>query len=127
MRLPVLLAACFPLVAISGAMLAAQPSPKPDEVAELYRSTCQPCHGPDGDSVLKPLSFVDHEWKHGSRTQDIARVIAEGVEATAMLPFKEKLTKEEILALARLVRSFDKSLKPESRKTPPKRKSGVTP
>lgn len=57
---------------------------------------------------MKPMSFVGREWKHGARLQDSVKVIGEGVKATAMLPFKEKLTKDEILALAKLVRSFDK-------------------
>jgi hypothetical protein len=35
------------------------------------------------------------------------------VAGTAMLPNKDKLSKEEIAALARLVRSFDPKLKPE--------------
>ena len=39
--------------------------------------------------------------------------IAEGIPGTAMLPNKGKLTPEEILELAKLVRSFDPTLKPE--------------
>jgi mono/diheme cytochrome c family protein len=80
---------------------------------ENYAKICQPCHGPKGKSPLPTMSLVDGEWKHGSSTQQIAKTIAEGVAGTAMLPNKEKLTKAEILALARLVRSFDPALKPE--------------
>jgi mono/diheme cytochrome c family protein len=80
------------------------------DVAEIYATNCQACHGPDGESPLAPLSFTDPEWKHGSRLQDIVKVITDGVEQTPMLAFKEKLSKEEIAALAKLVRSFDKSL-----------------
>jgi mono/diheme cytochrome c family protein len=80
------------------------------DAVELYKTNCQACHGPDGNSVLQPLSFTDPEWKHGTRLQDIVKVITEGVEMTPMLPFKEKLSKAEILALAKLVRSYDKSL-----------------
>lgn len=79
---------------------------------ENYARICQPCHGPKGKSPLPTMSLVDGEWKHGSSLQQIAKTITEGVPGTAMLPNKEKLTKEEILALARLVRSFDPNLKP---------------
>jgi hypothetical protein len=59
------------------------------------------------------MSLVGREWKHGTSTQQIAKTITDGVAGTAMLPNKDKFTKEEILALARLVRSFDTTLKPE--------------
>ena len=61
------------------------------------------------------MSLVDREWKHGTSTQQIAKTITEGIPGTAMLPNKDKFTKEEILALARLVRSFDPKLKPEKK------------
>ena len=48
-----------------------------------------------------------------SKVADITKVIEEGVPGTAMLSFKAQLTPEEIDGLARYVRSFDKSLKPE--------------
>lgn len=80
---------------------------------ENYAKICQPCHGPNGKSPLPTMSLVGREWKHGTSLQQIAKTIAEGVPGTAMLPNKEKLTKEEILALARLVRSFDPNLKPD--------------
>jgi mono/diheme cytochrome c family protein len=89
------------------------------DAAELYKTNCLACHGPDGDSPLEPLSFIDDTWKHGSRLQDIVKVVTDGVDSTPMLPFKEKLTKEEIVAIAKLVRSFDKSLaakKPAAKK-----------
>ena len=53
------------------------------------------------------------DWAQGRSTKEIAKTIAEGVPGTAMLPNKGKLTQEEILELAKLVRSFDPALKPE--------------
>jgi mono/diheme cytochrome c family protein len=46
-------------------------------------------------------------------------VIEEGVPATAMVAFKAQLSADEIDSLARYVRAFDKTLKPEK---PAKRK-----
>lgn len=82
---------------------------------EIYTATCQPCHGPNGvaPEPLKQQSFAGRgTWKHGSRPQDVVKTITEGVPGTAMLPFKGRLAPEEIAALASLVRSFDKTLKP---------------
>ena len=93
-------------------------APKPGGPAaakaeENYGKVCQPCHGPKGKSPLPGMSLIGREWKHGTSTPQIAKTITDGVPGTAMLPNKDKFTKEEILALARLVRSFDTTLKPE--------------
>jgi mono/diheme cytochrome c family protein len=97
------------------------PAAKPADAAamakaeENYAKVCQLCHGPKGKSPMPGMSLVDREWKHGTSTQQIAKTIAEGIPGTAMLPNKDKFTKEEILALARLVRTFDPKLKPEKK------------
>jgi len=78
---------------------------------DLYRSKCQQCHMADGDSPIEPMNFTDGKWLHGSKPEAVAKVITEGVPATAMLPFKAQLTPAEIADLAAYVRSFDKSLK----------------
>jgi mono/diheme cytochrome c family protein len=106
------------VAAVTGgpAVVAQKTSASQIDAPELYKTNCQACHGPAGESPLEPLSFVDDAWKHGSRLQDIVKIVTDGVEMTPMLPFKEKLTKEEILAVAKLVRSFDKSL--TSKKAP---------
>jgi mono/diheme cytochrome c family protein len=116
------LLSCLALAAVvaRGPILVAQKAATKIDAPELYKTNCLACHGPDGNSPLEPLSFVDTAWKHGSRLQDIVKVVTDGVEMTPMLPFKEKLTKEEILAIAKLVRSFDKSL--ASTKAPAKKK-----
>jgi cytochrome c oxidase cbb3-type subunit 3 len=84
--------------------------------AELYETKCMACHMPEGKALLKDMSLADNEWKHGSKVADIVKVIRDGVEGTPMLPFKELLSKTEIEALARYVRAFDKTLKPEDGK-----------
>jgi mono/diheme cytochrome c family protein len=63
---------------------------------------------PDGNSPLEPLNFADGIWKHGDTVKAITEVINEGVQGTAMLPFKSMVTPAEAEALARYVRSFDK-------------------
>lgn len=112
--------------ATSGALLAGALVVVPTAIAsqelgsadtlELYRSKCQSCHMVDGNSPLEPLNFTDGNWKHGSKPDAVARVIADGVPGSAMLAFKSQLTKEQISALTAHVRSFDKSLKRDNKK-----------
>src|SRR5437899_9002299 len=88
---------------------------KPSEATlELYKAKCQQCHMADGNSPLEPLNFADGKWIHGDKVEDVAKIISEGAPGTAMLPFKSQLTPEEIQALARYVRSFDKTPVKES-------------
>ena len=89
--------------------------PAADErTVELYRQACQACHMADGNAALEQMNFADGKWKHGTSVKEMAKVISEGVPGTAMMPFKTRFSEEEIVALARYVRSFDKLLKPES-------------
>jgi mono/diheme cytochrome c family protein len=106
---PVLL---WPSAALAQGRSGAVPRAK---ALELYTANCQPCHGPNGvaPEAMKQQSFAGRgTWKHGSRPQDVVKTITEGVPGTPMLPFKGRLEPNEIAALASLVRSFDKTLKP---------------
>jgi mono/diheme cytochrome c family protein len=80
---------------------------------QLYEEKCMACHMADGNAAVKEMNLADGEWKHGTKLSDMIKVITSGVEGTAMQPFKDQLSKDEIEALARYVRAFDKSLKPE--------------
>ena len=89
-------------------------APQSSDTANLYRVNCQMCHGLNGKALIPEMAFVDRkQWKHGTKTSDMATVITEGVKGTPMLPFKSKFTPEQIKALARYVRAFDKRLPPE--------------
>ena len=92
---------------------------------ENYKATCLPCHMADGNAALKPMNFADGEWKHGTTPQALAKVIAEGVPGTAMMPFKTRFSEKEILDLAKYVRKFDPKLKGAS-SAPAKKKAAPT-
>ena len=77
---------------------------------ELYKAKCQICHMVDGSSPIKAMNFADGNWSHGNKLADQIKVIEEGVPGKAMRSFKDELTKEQIEALAKYVRSFDKKL-----------------
>lgn len=82
---------------------------------ELYASNCQACHGVDGKSPMKEMTIVGRTWKHGTKTADMIKVITNGVPGTVMMPFKGRLTEQQIKELATYVRSLDKTLKPEKK------------
>jgi mono/diheme cytochrome c family protein len=91
------------------------PRPQSSDTANLYRVNCQMCHGPNGKALIPEMAFVGRKWKHGTKSSDMAKIIAEGVKGTPMMPFKSKLTEAQIKALARYVRAFDKTLPPEKK------------
>jgi mono/diheme cytochrome c family protein len=95
--------------AVSGGRTAA--SQDAPATAELYRAKCAQCHLADGNPPLEPLNFTDAKWSHGSKPDEVAKVIAEGLPGTAMLPFKAQLTPKQVADLAAYVRAFDKNLK----------------
>ena len=113
MTRPISIAVAFSfLAALAAASRRGKAQPSPSEATlDLYRSKCQQCHLAGGDSPIEPMNFTDGKWIHGSKPDEVAKVIAEGVPATAMLPFKEEFTAAEIADLAAYVRSFDNDLK----------------
>ena len=97
-----------------GASKAGGPAPTAAEVEaaeEIYKTKCAVCHTPDGNSPIPNMNFADGEWRHGSSIKEIMTTIENGVQGTAMMPFKTTFTEGEIAALARKVRKFDPKLK----------------
>jgi mono/diheme cytochrome c family protein len=90
-----------------------KPAPPVTESARLYRLHCQMCHGANGKAPIPEMALVGRKWKHGTSSAQMAKVIAEGVKGTPMMPFKGKLKPDQILALAKHVRTLDPTLKPE--------------
>ena len=108
------------LTALLASAAPAEPQSKPAQPAsaetkKLYTVQCQACHGPNGKALLPDMSFVGREWKHGTETADMVKVISEGVPGTMMMAFKGRLTEAQIRDLARYVRSLDPKLKPEKK------------
>ena len=79
-----------------------------EEPAKIYAAKCQACHGVDGQSPFPDLSLNDDKWIHGNTVANITKVIEEGVPGKAMVSFKSQLTKPEIDALAKYVRTLSK-------------------
>jgi mono/diheme cytochrome c family protein len=86
----------------------AEDGPADAATRDLYKTKCQICHMADGNSPIQPMNFADGVWLHGDKIADHAKVIENGVPGKAMRAFKDELTKEQILALAKYVHSFEK-------------------
>ena len=104
----------FSLASLLTALPAAAQTARPTSnrpAQELYVQNCQMCHMPDGNAAIKDMNFADGEWRHGSSVKEVMNTITNGVQGTAMMPFKGQFSEGEIAALARKVRGFDKKLK----------------
>jgi cytochrome c oxidase subunit 2 len=124
-------AACVALVTMAGAgssLVMAQaakkkaapraaaggPAPSAADVAsaeELYNTKCAVCHTLEGNSPIPNMNFADGNWLHGSSIKELVNTITNGVQGTAMMPFKDQFSEGEIAALARKVRNFEPKLK----------------
>ena len=75
-------------------------------IADTYAQYCAVCHGEELEGGGLGPSLVDGEWVHGSRDEDIARVIREGVEEEGMVGFKGVLTDQEVRAMVIYLREM---------------------
>lgn len=99
----------------SVAVLAARPASAqtPDGQA-LYREHCRTCHGLTGKPTHLALTeypriptFADSAFMAGISEDSIVTIITNGVgDGKEMKSFKKKLTHDEIIAVARYVRTL---------------------
>jgi mono/diheme cytochrome c family protein len=107
-RIAFLLVGCLAFASAASAQAARPTTNRPAQ--ELYVQNCQMCHMPDGNAAIKQMNFADGEWIHGTTIKQMVKVVTDGVPATAMMSFKDRLSDQEILALVKFVRAFDKKL-----------------
>src|SRR5262249_2441153 len=55
--------------------------------ARLYDAQCTTCHGASGDGV-GGVDLKSGKFRNGATDQDLARIIANGIQGTGMLGFK---------------------------------------
>jgi mono/diheme cytochrome c family protein len=99
--------------------MAFQANPK-GEAETTFEAKCAACHGKDlkADSRIAkmvgvPDLMIRSNWKHGTSEADVEKVIRDG-PGRKMPPFKDKLTEQEIKALAEYVRHLAGVDKPET-------------
>jgi cytochrome c oxidase cbb3-type subunit III len=82
------------------------------EGRQLYLDRCLSCHGDQGrgDGPIArsiqgppPGDLTDNVWKHGSRPDQILRVIQEGIDKTSMPAWKGPFTNRQTQAVAAYV------------------------
>ena len=79
---------------------------------KLYTTHCKTCHGADGKPTdlgagLEARDLTDAAWQAEVTDEKIIKQINDGTPEK-MMPFKEKLTPDEVKALVPVVRSFAK-------------------
>lgn len=82
------------------------------DAKKLYMTHCKTCHGEDGHPTdlgvgLGAREFADAEWQAKITDEQIIKQINDGTPEK-MMPFKEKLTQDEIKALVSVIRDFGK-------------------
>src|SRR3989304_2239390 len=82
------------------------------DAKKLYMTHCKTCHGEDGKPTdlgigLEARDFTDAAWQAKATDEQIIKQINDGTPEK-MMPFKEKLTPDEVKALVPVVRSFGK-------------------
>lgn len=82
------------------------------DAVKLYMTHCKACHGDNGKptelgAALEARDLADAKWQSTVTDEKIIKQIEDGTPEK-MMPFKAKLTKEEINSLVPVVRSFGK-------------------
>jgi len=82
------------------------------DAVKLYMTHCKACHGENGKPTdlglaLESRDFTDAKWLSTVTDEKIIKQIEDGTPEK-MMPFKTKLSKEEINSLVPVVRSFGK-------------------
>ena len=82
------------------------------DARKLYMTHCKTCHGENGKPTdlgigLEARDFTDADWQAKTSDEQIIKQINNGTPEK-MMPFKEKLTPDEIKALVSVIRNFGK-------------------
>jgi mono/diheme cytochrome c family protein len=81
--------------------------------SEIFSEVCSRCHGPAGDGLIGPaLRGVEFTTKYNDL--ELFNVISLGHEASAMIPWGEILTSDQIAQLVDFIRSLDPDASPPS-------------
>lgn len=78
------------------------------DAAQLFKSNCSMCHGPDGKGypAIHTPDFTSSTWQAKHTDTVIVNAITNGVKGTAMPAFGNKLKPEQIQELLHFIRSL---------------------
>jgi mono/diheme cytochrome c family protein len=94
----------------AGAKVKTAAKPKGTDAAAkaVYTAKCKSCHGDDGQGKTKfaEKNKIQDISKNKDSVTKIAAAIRDGVDGTKMKPFKDKLSEDEIKAVAAYVKTL---------------------
>lgn len=101
----------FTFIAVASIAWAASVSfaaPKKSEGADIFREKCSMCHGIDGKgyAAIKTPDFTDPKWQAAHPDKELLNAIENGVQGTAMVAFKDKLSQQQINDVLKYIRSL---------------------
>ena len=78
----------------------------------IYEANCSPCHGMKGEGDgpaganlnPKPRNYAKDGFKYGSSIEEVKRTVLEGIDGTAMPPWSNVLSDEQIVQVAEYVK-----------------------
>ena len=93
----------------AAALVADQP-----DGAAIFKRNCVMCHGPDGKGVatFKTPDFTNPRVQASLTDEQILETIKNGKKGTVMPPWRDKLSDQDIKAVAAHIRSFNPQNKP---------------
>ncbi|HTK94784.1 MAG TPA: cytochrome c [Terriglobales bacterium] len=97
-------------IALGVVLMVSVPKAQADDAADLYKSKCQMCHGPDGKGTPTGIKMGAHDF-HSADFQKMsdADVIAEITNGKNKMPaYKDKLTADQIKGLAAYIKALGK-------------------
>ncbi|MGY4386161.1 cytochrome c oxidase cbb3-type subunit 3 [Pedobacter sp. UYP24] len=65
----------------------------------LFKSTCAPCHGENGQGIVGP-NLTDAYWLHGGTVKEIFKTIKYGVPDKGMIAWEKTIRPKQIAELA---------------------------
>jgi cytochrome c oxidase cbb3-type subunit 3 len=89
----------------------------------VFKSTCAPCHGDNGQGVVGP-NLTDEYWLHGNKIGDVFKTIKYGVLAKGMPTWEKQLSPRQIADVANYILSLQ-GTHPAGAKEPQGEKVGI--
>ncbi len=83
-------------------------APEKSEGAGIFREKCSMCHGIEGKGypAIKTPDFTDPKWQAAHTDKEMLDAIENGVQGTAMVSFKGKLSEQQMKDVLRYIRSL---------------------
>jgi mono/diheme cytochrome c family protein len=86
---------------------------------KIYANNCVACHGEKGDgqgpasraiASRKPRNFLQEDFQFGSKREEIYQTISNGVQGSAMPPWKDALSEKERFAVVDYILNLKKKV-----------------